>query len=865
MTASEEPVRDDRTVTGITEGEARSVTPLPLTRVGRYVIEGMLGAGGMAVVYLARDPALDRSVALKVIRADGDAQAVSRLLREGQSMARVSHPNVIHVYEVGRESEALVYIAMERIEGMTLDEWLRSPRSRRTILDTFADAGRGLAAAHAAGLVHRDFKPENVMVGNDGRVRVLDFGLARSSDGDDAIDLVRRDNGALTGATSVGTVIGTPAYMSPEQWRGERATVRTDQFSFCVSLARALTGDHPFELGSREELREAVIAGRTKKLPRSIPRRLRSVLRRGMAPVPDDRFSSIDAVVSAVAARTHWPWIAAAVGVLIVAGVVFGVLARPDSPTATIYAPPQRITSRGDVSRAAVSPDGTQLAVLTQDALIVQAMQPDATQRVLLRGFLARHTLSWSPVGDQIALIAGIAGSTAPPGLTVIDVHSGTVRRIAENLGHIALLGNDELVAGRYAGKQLAFYRLTDASRPIRTCDLPQPFVGIRALHFDPASDSIFVQLDHDDRESSIARIDRACSRIAIAAARVPALSFAVRAPDARIFVRLMSRRGLVEIGDDGQPTGLQHVIQSSDYDPLAILPSGRIAHLERSTRWQLVAIDLDGTRRELAGGAAESRFAVSVDGAQLAQVEGVYGRGLLRIGTLADLGGTLETIASGVSRVAWSPDGTRLAVLSRGDQGYEVATWNRVTRVMSPSRTVPIQYDGEMTWIDDRRIAFGRPHAWRGFSWIDAATGQVGELAVGDGEATMSLARARDGRLAYVTETANEIHVWTFAEGTQPARLAAVPVTSPRSSRKARVTWSADGTSLVLYDGYSGELWSIGRDGNHAPLLGFAMPRTGGFTELYDVLALPDRLVIETVTQSADVFVSRPLDQPTE
>ncbi|HEX3480434.1 MAG TPA: serine/threonine-protein kinase [Kofleriaceae bacterium] len=222
----------------------------PRTRIGRYAIEGLLGAGGMAVVYLARDPVLDRAVALKVMRVDGDEPGASRLVREGQALARISHPNVISVHEVGRETDGLIYIAMERIAGTTLAAWLETPRAPHEILRVFAAAGRGLSAAHAAGLVHRDFKPENVMVGDDGRVCVLDFGLARASRDADGPDADHEG------------IAGTPAYMSPEQWRGERAGVASDQFSFCVALWRALTGEHPFELASRDALRRAVIADR---------------------------------------------------------------------------------------------------------------------------------------------------------------------------------------------------------------------------------------------------------------------------------------------------------------------------------------------------------------------------------------------------------------------------------------------------------------------------------------------------------------------------------------------------------------------------------------------------------------------------
>ncbi len=218
------------------------------TRIGRYAVEGVIGRGGMGVVYLGRDPALDRAVAIKLL---GDEFPASRLIREGQALAQISHPNVIHVYEVGREGPGLVYIAMEHVDGVTLATWLETPRTRAEILRVFVEAARGLAAAHAAGIVHRDFKPENVMIDRSGRARVLDFGLATTDD--EAVAP------APQGAEI--PVVGTPSYMSPEQWRGEHPGATSDQFSFCVALAHALTGVPPFGGGSRAELRAAVLAG----------------------------------------------------------------------------------------------------------------------------------------------------------------------------------------------------------------------------------------------------------------------------------------------------------------------------------------------------------------------------------------------------------------------------------------------------------------------------------------------------------------------------------------------------------------------------------------------------------------------------
>ena len=270
---------------------------------GRYVIERMLGAGGMGVVFAARDELLHRPVALKVIRSQADRLADARLVREARAMARLSHPNVVQVFDVGEAENGPIYVATELVDGVTLDRWLRErPRSHEEIIEVFAAAGRGLAAAHAAGLVHRDFKPENVMVDRDGRVRVLDFGLARTAG---TADTAAPDAPvpAATGLTMTvtGAIAGTPRYMSPEQWRGEPLDARTDQFSFCVALAGALGGRHPFGDTDPAALRDALLGGASPELPATLPGRVVPVLRRGLAHARDDRFASMDDVVRVLA------------------------------------------------------------------------------------------------------------------------------------------------------------------------------------------------------------------------------------------------------------------------------------------------------------------------------------------------------------------------------------------------------------------------------------------------------------------------------------------------------------------------------------------------------------------------------------
>ncbi len=228
--------------------------------IGRFLVGGVLGQGGMGVVMRARDPELGRDVAIKLLQPGQRGLAGLRLGREAQAMAKLSHPNVVNVYDVG-EHDGAMYIAMELVEGSTLRAWRQAAtRTWREVLAMYVAAGRGLAAAHAAGLVHRDFKPDNVLVGADGRPRVTDFGLV-AADGR-AVESGDTRGAALDANLTVqGSVLGTPAYMAPEQWRGETVDPRTDQFAFCVALWEALHGERPFEGETTAVVRQAILDG----------------------------------------------------------------------------------------------------------------------------------------------------------------------------------------------------------------------------------------------------------------------------------------------------------------------------------------------------------------------------------------------------------------------------------------------------------------------------------------------------------------------------------------------------------------------------------------------------------------------------
>jgi eukaryotic-like serine/threonine-protein kinase len=352
-----EPAREPSVPRWVLEGRP----PERGEQVGRYLILERVGQGGMGIVYSAWDPDLGRRVAIKLLRTDkehaeGRTVGQARLLREAQAMARVSHDNVIPVFDVGTFGEG-VFVAMEFVDGTTLKKWIKEqPRSWREVLDTFAAAGRGLAGAHTVGLVHRDFKPDNVLLSKDGRVRVTDFGLARLAEEGAEPRRPALPEGApadeigpeLAQLTQEGHAVGTLMYMSPEQRRGEAPDARADQFSFCVALYWALFGAWPFERQrsqrdpdysppssqkgtSRPSQRTAdprpvdpstgaFEPPRDSKVPASI----RRALMRGLSPEPKDRFASMEALLAQLDYRPRRVRVAAAAAAVVLVASVSG-------------------------------------------------------------------------------------------------------------------------------------------------------------------------------------------------------------------------------------------------------------------------------------------------------------------------------------------------------------------------------------------------------------------------------------------------------------------------------------------------------------------------------------------------------------
>lgn len=419
----------------------------PGTALGRYEVQGFLGRGGMSVVYAAHDPELHRNVAIKVLRADvsarrGAEESKARLLREARAMARVSDPHVVTVYDVG-EWKGRVFIAMELVEGRTLRALVEERKPWRDVVAAFVMAGKGLAAAHAKGLVHRDFKPANVLLGTDGRVRVTDFGLARGvlvMRGDAAVERTPSTLGATPGSASAvhtltesGQLVGTPAYMAPEQFTGGAVDAKSDQFSFAVALHEALYGERPFGRGSTMEIVARMHSGVMATLPNmnSVPPELRAILLRALEIDPSRRFGSMTEMLMALESATKpekapaHRWTVAAAGaaaMVLFAGAALSLTtrsggaaeareARPDPATArAIDAPTEIGMASASPSEPALPPpwvsvaDGVTSTTPTARPTSASAKPPAPATRPIKRRAKPSSSRPGSrpPIGDEI-------------------------------------------------------------------------------------------------------------------------------------------------------------------------------------------------------------------------------------------------------------------------------------------------------------------------------------------------------------------------------------------------------------------------------------------------------------------------------
>ncbi len=393
------------------ELDVRSSTEVvePGSLVGRHVVLQKLGAGGMGVVYVAYDPELDRKVALKLLLpgSGGDTRRL-RLLREAQALARLSHPNVVGIHDVGTIGEQ-VWLAMEFVQGRTLTKWLEQPRRVPEVLEALRKAGEGLAAAHAVGLLHRDFKPDNLMVGDDGRVRVMDFGLARASSG--AFETETTPAGAEprrdpTGSvTRVGAVVGTPGYMAPEQIAGKELSAAADQFAFCVTSWEALYGERPFCGDTSMALAANVLDGKLRSPGRSraVPGWLRRACERGLSSDPAQRWPSMTALLDTLAKGRRRAAVrkgVAAVGVLALLGAGWQAKAGWDLAERTASC-----TASGDEVALAWNPERERAL---RDALLGTGLGYAATTADKVVPLLEQRAMAWREARVEACLDAHV-------------------------------------------------------------------------------------------------------------------------------------------------------------------------------------------------------------------------------------------------------------------------------------------------------------------------------------------------------------------------------------------------------------------------------------------------------------------------
>jgi serine/threonine protein kinase/tetratricopeptide (TPR) repeat protein len=515
-------------------------------RIGRFVVLTMVGRGGMGEVYAAFDPDLDRKVAVKLLRSEGaggvePSEGRSRMLREAQTIAKLSDPNVVTVYDVGT-FDGRVFLAMELVDGHTLSYWLHARRRTwREILGCYRAAGQGLAAAHRAGVVHRDFKPDNVMVGHDGGVRVMDFGLARTvvnrgcpgavrgarqapapvlvpllatcraaeanPSADDTAGATRdlakpftlfpfspsvpglRSSAsapacASSGLTESGAMMGTPAYMSPEQFapeqfHGKETDARSDQFSFCVALYEGLYGRRPFSGQTVDEIFRSVVAGEVREAPAEskVPSWIRRVILRGLRPNREDRYASMEDLLAALerdpARRARVRWAAgAAVGALLT-GLLGGLAALGGVQQTRCRGADGRWAGVWDLprDRAGLSPRKQAI----QAAFLATGKGYAADSFAQVRRFLDDYVVAWNEMHRDACEASNVRGEQSAE---VLDLRMGCLRdRFTEVRALTEVLTSAD---GEVVSKAV---EATQAIRPLEPC---ADVAGLRAMVRQP-------------------------------------------------------------------------------------------------------------------------------------------------------------------------------------------------------------------------------------------------------------------------------------------------------------------------------------------------------------------------------------------
>ncbi len=568
-----ETINDD-TASGPASGESwvarlpHDLTDLrPGAPLDHYFVLGELGAGGMGVVLAAYDPDLDRKVAIKVLRADrGGGSAGSpqgaRLLREAQALAKLSHPNVITIFEVASKGDR-VALVMEYIDGPTLTAWLGDgERDWREVVAMFAQAGQGLAAAHAAGFVHRDFKPDNVIIG-DGRARVTDFGLV--STGAETIDDGARSGRAsssqpVAAFTYEGSLAGTVPYMAPEQLDQGAVDERADQFAFCVSLYEGLYGERPFPGTTVAELRAAIRDGGVRPPPAGtrVPGWVRQILLRGLSADPAARHPSMGALLEALdrdpnQRRRRVAGGAVAVGLVGLA--VFGLTRSSGSARDPVC--------RGAEARlAGVWDDAMRERV---QAAFMATTRPHAEETLgLVSAALDRRANAWVAAHVEVCKATHVRGEQSEK---LLDLRMGCLDRRLGEMRALTVLFASDADGAVVDAAVTALSRLT----PLSTCDDVAALLDATPLPDDPATrarvEDARAALDDVLALERAGRYQVGIDRARALVDDVEAIDYPpLRAEAVHVYATLMARAGDPELAEQTLYVALQAAADARDH-----------------------------------------------------------------------------------------------------------------------------------------------------------------------------------------------------------------------------------------------------------------------------------------------------------
>jgi hypothetical protein len=849
------------------EGARSAAGEPPARAIGRYQLGALLGQGGMGVVYRARDPELDRALAIKLVRAGGGEPGHARVLREAQAMARLRHPNVVPVFDVGVHDGA-VYLVMPLLEGGTLGGWLRGGRRPwRDVVDRFLAAARGLAAAHAVGIVHRDFKPDNVLLGRGDEVQVADFGLARAAGGAAGED-VRAELAASPLAaevTDAGTVLGTPAYMAPEQLDGAPVDGRADQFGFCVALFEALHGRRPFEARADATtdlitLREAIHRGPASvRVDGDAPRWLRAIVARGLREDPAARWPSMDALGAAIEARRRRPRriaIGALAGVGVVGAAAVALVAagvgRGGGPNGPGYRIDRaaRITFGGCAAQPAFAPDGARIAYVkrrgSEATIALEELAAGGGERVLGPG----DEPAFSPDGHRLAALAGgqvvvhdLARPDEPP------------RVLGPSSSGPSWLGDDELVVGvgdRLLARPLAggadrlLGRVPDghvlratavgADRRVlvihradaglaeavvaelrpdgSTRELRRGVLSTAGVHYDAARRVFrYVQRRNSGQYQLFVQAMDGGVPMPVATEQTPAGGFDVAADRGRLALSTCAEAArIVSVARDGSLADVTSPGGWRDNAPVP-LDERRLVHTSsRSGQVQLWLLDrVTGDDRPLVP-RESSQPAISPDGATLvySQVTG-DGRLALRLAPIAAPGSPRELTDGHVDRAArFTRDGATIVFLRETGAGLVLHRVPAVGGLVTPLGPTLVARAFDVA-PDGGGVVYAAPGDLRSPLWQVALDGASPRRVDGSeqlGGAVRAVRFAPDGRRLLAVDGDRRLLELTLATGEVTTRW---QVDGSEFSAIGQAAYDTDGARiLVSLTSRAGDLWVV-------------------------------------------------------